>query len=145
MRIFLYVNPFALDCKLFVGNNFPRRSPNPCISLYLYGCLLLPGIFSIDVLGGCPFLLPSFPFLLLLGEKGGGEGGGREPALSTTGPSSIAGGSSGDGTFLAPDWFAEGISMVFILCMSMSFLSLLNLCHVLMGTSTNLFTDAMEL
>ena len=40
---------------------------------------------------------------------------------------------------------SEGISTVFMLCMLMSFLSLLNLCHVLMGMSTNLLTDAMEL
>ena len=130
--IFLYVYPFALDCKLFVGNNFPRRSPYTCISLCLYGCLLFASIFSIDVLGGCPFL----PLSLL--PPPCGKGRGREPA-PTTGPSGIAGGSGG-GKFPAPDWFAEGISMVFMLCTSMSFLSLHNLCHMSMGTSTNLLT-----
>ena len=140
--IILYVYPFALNCKCFVGNNFSRMSPYTCISLYLYGCLLFVSIFSTDVLGGAPSSLSPFPSSSSLGggEGRGREGRGREPA-PTTGPSSYAGGSS-DGTFLAPDWFAEGISLVFMLCTSMSFLSLLNLFHVLMGT--NLLTDAMK-
>ena len=143
--IFLYAYPFVLDCRLFVGNDFPGMSPYTCFSLYLYECLLFAGIFSINVLVGCPFLLSPFSFFLLLGGgEGEREGREREPA-PTTGPSSLARGSSSGGTFLAPDWFTEGISMVFMLCTSMSFLSLLNVCHVSMGTSTNLLTDAMAL
>ena len=71
--VFLYVYPFVLDCKLFVGNNFSRRSPYTCIFLYLYGCLLIAGIFSINVLGGVPLPPSAFPFFLLLGGRGGGK------------------------------------------------------------------------
>ena len=129
--VFLYVYPFAFDCRPSVGNNFPGRSPYTCISLY--ECLLFACIFFIDVLGGAP---SSFPLSLLPPPWGVGRGRGRGEG--------IARGPSGCGTFLALDWFLEGISTVFMLCMSMSFLPLLNLCHVLMGMSTILLTDAME-